>query len=95
MNKQKLIDMLKENLVKLDLFIKTIILDETSEFCFICAYLSRFKNLKSEMNEKSMEKDIKNIKKYFKENPSKFVKVNNRNVNTFNNVGVSRRGIHD
>lgn len=47
------------------------------------------------MNEKSMEKDIKNIKKYFKENPSKFVKVNNRNVNTFNNVGVSRRGIHD
>lgn len=34
---------------KLDLFIKTIILDETSEFCFICTYLSRFKNLKSEM----------------------------------------------
>ena len=43
-----------------------------------------------------MEKDIKNKKKgYFKENPSKIVKVNNRNIHLFHIVGVSRRGIHD
>lgn len=40
-----------------------------------------------------MEKDIEEVNKYIKENPSKFVEVNHRNLTKFKSV-QSKKGIH-
>ena len=66
------------------MFIKTIILDETKVLNFIYPSFSKYKKLISEKNLLLMEKDIEKVNKHIKENPSKFVEVNNRNVTNFN-----------
>lgn len=41
-----------------------------------------------------MEKDIEKVNKYIKENPSKFVEVNHRNLTKFKSVQSKRGYIH-
>ncbi len=62
----------------LDLFIKTIIIDEMSEFCFIYSPLKKYKKLNTENTLLLMEKDIEKINKHMLKNPSKFVEVNKK-----------------
>ena len=76
------------------MFIKSIICDETKGVNFIYSSLSKYKNLASEKNLLLMEKDIENVNKHIKENPSKFVEVNNRNITNFNSVQSKRGGGH-
>ena len=87
--KQPVMDLTEINL---DLFIKTIIIDDNSEFFFIKSSLSKYKNWKSGTNLLLMEKAIEKSKIYIKERKSRFLKVNNRNLTNFNSVQSKRGG---
>jgi len=85
-----ILDLTEQNL---DLFIKSIICDDTKIVNFIHPSLSKYKRLVYEKNLLSMEKDIENVNKYIKLHPGVFVEVNNRNLTNFNGV-QSKKGMH-